>query len=148
MPVILLMTACQSGTPQPASIEPGDICAFCKMSVSQPAYAAQFIDKDGSNFKFDDVGCMIRFAREDNRRSKVAAFFVMDYNDHHWLPAERATYVKSEKTASPMGSGLVGFRDSSGAKDFAGKKGGRVLLFDDLWKGDVAEPQQVPTKPR
>ena len=119
------------------------------MTISQAGYAAQFIDKDGSTFKFDDIGCMIRFAREDNRRNTVAAFFVVDYNDRRWLPAEQATYVKSEKMASPMGSGLIGFRDSPRARDFAGKNDGRVLLFDDLWRGDATElPQHVPTKPR
>jgi copper chaperone NosL len=142
------MTACQSGTLHPASIEPGDICAFCKMAISQAGFAAQFIDKDGSTFKFDDIGCMIRYAREADRRNLVAAFFVMDYNDRRWLPAEQATYVKSGKIVSPMGSGLIGFRDRARAQDFAGKNVGRVLLFDDLWKAEVATPPHVPSNSR
>ena len=142
------MTACQPGTLQPASIEPGDICAFCKMAISQVGYAAQFIDKDGSTFKFDDIGCMIRFAVRENRRSSAVVFFVMDYKDRRWLTAERATYVKSERTASPMGSGVIAFGEGSRAHEFAGRNDGRVLLFHDLWENNVTEPPQVPTKRR
>lgn len=148
MPIILLMTACQSNTLQPASIEPGDMCSFCRMAISQTAYAGQLIDKDGSTFKFDDVGCMIRFAREGNRRNTAAAFFVMDYNERRWLEAQQATYVKSEKTATPMGSGLNSFRESSRAQDYAEKNGGRVFHFEDLWQGGVAEPPRLSAKPR
>jgi len=145
-PIILLMTACQSGKVQPASIEAGDICAFCKMAISQAGYAGQFIDEEGSTFKFDDIGCMVRFARENNRRSSVAAFFVMDYNDRRWLDASQATYVKSAKTASPMASGLTAFRESSRAEEYSAKNDGRILHFEDLWQSDVAEPLHLPTR--
>ncbi len=110
------------------------------MAISQAGYAAQFVDKEGSIFKFDDIGCMIRFARENNRRATVAAFFVMDYSDRRWLEAQQATYVKSEQTQSPMASGLTAFREPSRAQDYAVTNKGLVMHFDDLWKGDVAEP--------
>src|SRR5215831_2569308 len=129
LPIVLLMAACQSRMPQPASIEPGDMCQFCRMAVSRSGYASQFIDRDGNAFKFDDIGCMVRFVRDHNRMRSVAAFFVMDYNDKSWLAAEEATYVKSEKTASPMGSGLTAFRDESRGQEFAAKLNGQVLHF-------------------
>jgi nitrous oxide reductase accessory protein NosL len=91
---------------------------------------------------------MVRFARENNRRSSVAAFFVMDYNDRRWLDASQATYVKSAKTASPMASGLTAFRETSRAEKYAAKNNGRVLHFEDLWQSDVADPPRFPTRPR
>jgi len=118
------------------------MCAFCKMAISQSGYAAQFVDKDGNHTKFDDIGCMVRYARENNRKPNVAAFFVMDYDDKQWLQAERATFVKSGHTPSPMASGLTAFRNAARAKELAAKNKGRVLQFDELWNAGVAEPSQ------
>jgi copper chaperone NosL len=118
------------------------------MAISQAGYAAEFIDKDGSVLKFDDIGCMIRYVRAHNCKDAVAAFFVMDYNDKHWLAAQQATYVKSDRSPSPMASGLTAFREPSRARDYADKNKGQVLGFDDLWKGDVAEPPRHTTMPR
>jgi copper chaperone NosL len=142
------MAACQSKAPQPVSIEAGDVCQFCRMAISQPVFAGQFIDKDGNAFKFDDIGCMIRFLSRQEGRNTVAAFFVMDYNDKRWIAAEQATYVKSDKTATPMGSGLTAFREGSRGREFAAKVNGHVLHFDDLWKGDAAGLPHVPATPR
>jgi copper chaperone NosL len=112
------------------------------MAISQASYAAQVLDKDGTAFKFDDIGCMIRFVRQNNRRATVVEFFVMDYNDKHWLIARQSKFVKSEQTASPMASGLTAFRDPTRAQEYAAKSKGQVLQFEDLWKGDVAEPSR------
>jgi len=115
------------------------------MAISQAGYAAQFIDKDGNALKFDDIGCMVRFVRESNRRDTVAEFFVMDYNDKQWITAKQATFVKSEQTASPMASGLTAFREPARARDFATKSKGQVMGFDELWKGQVVEPMHQGT---
>jgi copper chaperone NosL len=48
----------------PVDIDPGDMCQSCKMAISQKKYAAEFVDKDGGVFKFDDIGCMFRFAKQ------------------------------------------------------------------------------------
>jgi len=140
LPILLLLAGCRAEAPRPASIEPGEICAFCKMAISQSAYAAQLVDQEGNSFKFDDIGCMIRFVRADGRQARVAAYFVMDSVDRHWLEAAKATYVKSKRTASPMSSGLVAFADPVRARQFAAKSGGQVLRFDELWEGKNAEP--------
>ncbi len=133
------MAGCQVEAPRPVSIEAGEICAFCKMAISQSAYAAQLVDRERNNFKFDDIGCMIRFARTDNRQINVVAYFVMDSVEKRWLEATKATYVKSERSASPMSSGLVAFGDPARAKGFADKNGGQLLRFKQLWEGKNAE---------
>lgn len=130
------------------SIDPGDICALCKMAISQASYAGQFIDKDGNVLKFDDIGCMIRFVRDNNQRDAVAKFFVMDYDTRQWLDGQQATYVKADRNASPMGSGLTAFRETSRADDYAAKNKGRLLHFEDLWKSGVVEPQHIPHEQR
>ena len=148
LPILLLLTACRSGTPQPVSIEPGDICAFCKMAISQPVYAAQFIDKDGNAHKFDDIGCMVHYVEGNKLRESAAEYFVMDYNERRWVKASEATYVKSESSATPMGSGLTAFAELTRAREFGSRSAGQVFQFDHLWGANAAEPFRPKVNPR
>jgi copper chaperone NosL len=91
MAAALLTTACEHEKPKPVDIEPGDMCSSCKMAISQKKYAAEFIDQDGRDVKFDDIGCMLRFVKERGLKDRVEAWFVMDYRAQHWLRAESAT---------------------------------------------------------
>lgn len=103
------------------------------MAISQPRYAAQIVDKDGTAFKFDDIGCMVSFARE--RRLAPAAgakFYAMDYAGAGWLHAERAVFVRSAGIDSPMASGLAAFRDQAAAQNFVKGNSGQTLNLTDV----------------
>jgi len=128
------MMACQSERPRPVDIEAGDMCSFCKMAISEKRYVAEFIDREGMVFKFDDIGCMVRFVNQRDLKDKIAVYFVTDYDNPNWLDAEHSSYVKSEAIPSPMASGLIAFKDRLRAEEFSRKYRGQVLTFDDLWK--------------
>ncbi len=142
--LLLLATGCQGAQLRPAAIEKDDVCAGCKMAISQPRYAAQVVDKEGNQHKFDDIGCMLRFIREHKMKDSGAAFFVMDYvGGKDWLDARTAVFVKSDAIASPMASGLAAFRDQAAAKEFADKNKGQVWRFEQLGSGgQSASPQR------
>jgi copper chaperone NosL len=126
------MVGC-GGHPKPAELDPGDICAKCKMAISERRYAAEFADREGAIVKFDDIRCMIRFVQEHNLRDKAAAYFVMDYEKRIWLSAEKAYYVKSKELPSPMVSGLAAFQERAKAEELSSKLHGEMLTFQDLW---------------
>jgi copper chaperone NosL len=131
--VVLLTTGCQAGEARPAAIDKDDVCALCKMAISEPRYAAQIVDKDGNNHKFDDIGCMLRFARDRKLNDASATFFVMDYESgKDWLNARQTTFVRSDAISSPMASRLGAFRSRSKAGDFSAKNKGQVLTFEEL----------------
>jgi copper chaperone NosL len=102
------------------------------MAISQLRYAAEMIDAEEQVFKFDDIGCMLRFSRA--RRPNGAVWFVMDYDSRKWLPAEAAHLVKSPSIQSPMGGGIIAFEDRAKAQDYARQLQGKVLGFWDLWQ--------------
>lgn len=104
------------------------------MAISEKRYAAEFVDREGTVLKFDDIGCMLGFVGEQRGKEKGAAYFVTDYAGQGWIEAERAHYVKSEEIRSPMASGLAAFRDKAKAQETAGKFHGRMLTFGELWK--------------
>ena len=132
MAVVLLTTACGQEKPKPVDIEPGDMCASCKMAISQKKYAAEFVDKEGTTFKFDDIGCMLRFVKVRGLEDRVEAYFVVDYGTQNWLDARSSAYVKSAALPSPMGSGLIAVKEKPQAEALAERYHGTILAFDDL----------------
>ena len=102
------------------------------MAISEKRYVAEFLDREGNAFKFDDIWCMLRYLEGQASRDKVQAYFVMDYNGQGWLEGVHAFYVKSPAFHSPMGSGLIALRDRAQAEDYSRKFKGQILTFDVL----------------
>jgi copper chaperone NosL len=102
------------------------------MAISQKKYAAEFVDREGTVFKFDDIGCMLRFVKQRTMNDQKA-WFVVDYRTQRWLQAEAATFVKSA-LPSPMGSGLIALANRADAEAYSQKYRGQVLDFEDLRK--------------
>ncbi len=136
MILLILLAGCAQGPPRPVDIEPADVCASCKMAISEARYAAELIDSEDRVFKFDDIGCMLRFARERNMIGSAPSrvhIFVHNYGGRDWLEAGKAHYVKSPEIPSPMASGLVAFADAAEAQTNADRFHGLVIEFAELW---------------
>ena len=130
----MALAACRSGPPQPIDIEASDMCARCRMAISQNRYAAELVDHEGNVWKFDDIGCMLRYTRDHGLKPQLQTYFVMDYRTQHWLDATRAAYVRSDQIPSPMSGGIVAFEEKAKAEEFSrGVHGGEVLTFEGLW---------------
>jgi copper chaperone NosL len=99
------------------------------MAISQKQFAAEIVDVDGNATKFDDIGCMLNFAK---RNPAAAATFVMDYSDRRWLNANEASFVRGGKIATPMNGGIVALGDRARAEQIAREFGGTVATFADL----------------
>ncbi len=135
--LLLASLGCREADQRPQAIESHDTCAHCKMAISQPRYAAQIVDKDGTAYKFDDIGCMTNFARQRKLAPPSGAkIYVIDYASAEWLDAEKAVFVRSEAIDSPMASGLAGFRDASAAQSFTKSNPGQILTLKDVMESD------------
>lgn len=130
----MLLAACTARPPQPVEIDPADVCAFCKMAISEKRYAAEIIDASGNAFKFDDIGCMVHFAEQRGWISHPPARFVHDYDSSAWLEAGRAMFVRSPEIPSPMASGLIAVQDGAKAQQYAARFHGKVYSLAELWK--------------
>ncbi len=120
------------------------------MSISQPQYAAQFLDPDSDNYKFDDIGCMLVFVNRKNVGADRVTFFFMNYlKPTEWLDAKKAVFVWSERIHSPMNSHLAAFDGERSAKDFARDNNGRVFTLSELLHADVENlgPAGRPSRP-
>jgi copper chaperone NosL len=112
-----------------------DMCAFCKMAISERQYAAEFLNRDGDVFKFDDIGCMANYVAEKQAGDSVAAFYVVDFDSKRWLKAEEASFIASPNFHTPMGGGMVAYKDRSRAEAAAAANRGRLISFAETLSG-------------
>ena len=103
------------------------------MAISEKRYAAEIVDSDGNVIKFDNLGCMARYASAHGLKEQAAAWFVMDSDGRDWLDARQALLVKSPSIPGPMGSGILASKDATKAGELSRKFSGRTIRFDDLW---------------
>ena len=132
--LLVLVTACSGGTTaelSPPTIHYGeDICEFCGMIISDERYAAGYLTSRGASRIFDDVGGMA--IHHLQKQEDVAAFFVHDHEDKHWIRAETAHYVLSSELSTPMLHGVAACATAEKAARLAGKVNGQVVSFEQL----------------
>jgi copper chaperone NosL len=102
------------------------------MAISQIQFAAEIIDRDENVYKFDDIGCMRDFIRHGQLKAPAAEEYVRDYSTKEWLTAKAAHFVRAAAFSTPMGSGIVAFRERAGAEEFAHAHGSQVTGYDGL----------------
>jgi copper chaperone NosL len=107
-----------------------DTCASCRMHLSQPGFAGEMRDPDGTLTKYDDVGCLIRAILAARR--EVPEAWVEDHAGGGFVPLLSAKLVRGDAASTPMGSGLVAFADDSAAIVYAEAHGARVMAFEDV----------------
>lgn len=131
----LLLAGCAAPKFEPVEIAAEDMCAFCKMAISEKKYAAEFLNRDGDVFKFDDIGCMANYIVEKKAGDSIAAYYLVDFDSKQWLKAEEASLVASPNFHTPMGGGMVAFKDRSSAEATATENRGRRIPFAEALGG-------------
>lgn len=106
-----------------------DMCSFCRMAISEKRFASELLTQDGEVFKFDDIGCMLRFRKSHGHPESVVATFVLDYDTRKWLKAEEAYFVKSKEFKTPMGGNVVAFKMGADAAAAADRTQGVSLRY-------------------
>ncbi len=118
LPISLLIISCSSGKPDPIKLNK-DNCDFCKMTISDGKFGCELITKKGRIYKFDDIGCMMHYKKE-NPKLVYQAFYVSDYGENNVLiPADAAFYVRSIELKSPMGGNIAAFNTKDKADTYA-----------------------------
>ena len=75
------------------------------MIIGEARFAAALVDENNGVYKFDDIGCMQNFIKKNNSKPNVA--WVHDFQTEEWLNLNQAILTHSEKTVTPMGSGII-----------------------------------------
>lgn len=119
-----VLAGCGKSEVKPVDIYPEDICSFCRMAFSDPAFASEIITASGEALKFDDIECMERYT-QTAKEGIIADAFVRDFETKEWIPIGKSTIVTTD-IATPMGSGKIAFSDSTKANAYLQKhRGGK-----------------------
>jgi copper chaperone NosL len=110
-------------------------CSHCTMLVSEVAYAAAYERQGGWVRVFDDIGCMLEAMRREGLHSGASGLRVWfhDAGDGKWIEEGSAVFVVSSEIRTPMGGGIVAYRDGARAEQVAAKHKGHVVrVVSDL----------------
>jgi len=127
--VLFFFASCTS-QPEPLKIG-SDVCHLCKMGVADPKFGSEIITGKGKIYKFDDVGCMIRFMKTGEIEKKnISRTVVVNYEKQNdFIDADKAVLIVSESTKSPMGFNIAAFSN----KESVSKIEGKIFSWNELY---------------
>jgi copper chaperone NosL len=99
-------------------------CSHCGMLISEPLYAAAYEAPGAEARVFDDIECLRQAARAEDT---PLTFWFHDADDKRWIDGAAAVFVASPEIRSPMGGGLIAYRDRAAADRAAEQHKGRVI---------------------
>jgi len=130
------VSACRDAAPAgPPEIRLGvDVCDGCGMTIAEDRYAAGAL-ADGNDgrrvLKFDDIGCLARWEAAAPGGT-VRGRWVHDRTTEVWIDAGAAVFSQSRELTTPMGSGIVAFRNASEADALVAERGGETLSWESI----------------
>jgi len=128
----LFIISCVSNEPKPIKLNV-DACEFCKMTISNGKFGAELITKKGRYYKFDDLSCMLLYAKK-NTNIQVKSFFVNDYTkDNTLIPAEHSYYLRGESINSPMRGNFAAFASDKDQDDFQKQLNAKTLTWEQVF---------------
>ena len=111
------MTSCSPPEPRPIKLNE-DACSFCKMTITDAAFAAELTTKKGRQYVFDDLSCMKDYIKE-NSGLEIAGYYVTDFiHPGQFVNLSDATLIQSDSLRSPMGGNIAGFADRDSAVSY------------------------------
>jgi len=100
-----------------------EVCAYCKMHIGDPRFAAQLQTTEGDVLSFDDPGCLFEYL--STHEVAVHAVYFRNHEGDGWLSGSEVGFLPVDD--SPMGYGIRAVpKESSGAHDMEWAKA-RVL---------------------
>lgn len=111
-----------------------ELCDYCHMTITDPAFAAQLVTRTGKVYVFDDVGDLAAFTTEERvPAEEVHRIWVnLFLHPEDRIPVGDAVFLRSDRLRSPMASGLAAFRSGAAADSLLGEIGGEVLMWSDV----------------
>lgn len=124
----ILLWPGRSAGPQPIAYG-RDACATCRMIITRPGFGGETRAANGQVAMYDDLGCLLTAA---SRGDEVVEGWVEDHEGGGFVPMREAHWVKGSAIETPMGHGIVAFRDAKAATAFAASSKATVVPFDVL----------------
>ncbi|HET7697540.1 MAG TPA: nitrous oxide reductase accessory protein NosL [Vicinamibacterales bacterium] len=123
---VLAAAGCRTAADGPPAIEiDRSACSHCGMLISERIYAAAYQAADSDARVFDDIGCLVAAARKEERRTM--RFWFHDAADGGWIDGSVAAFAVSPAIRTPMGGGILAYRDLASATAAARQHRGEAV---------------------
>jgi copper chaperone NosL len=129
---LVVLAAC---APAPGPMLYGaESCEQCRMTVSEPGFAARALLTTGKAHAFDSVECLAAWAGQRPADApRLHSLWVQDFDDpERWLPAAAAAYVQGGAVRSPMGGAITAHASPEAARAHADTHGGAVMEWGTM----------------
>ena len=103
-------------------------CSRCGMLISETLYAAAYQVPGADARVFDDIGCLRDAARGESAALRI---WVHDAADGRWINGFEAVLVAAPSIRTPMGGGMLAYRDPAAADGAARHHDGRIIRSID-----------------
>jgi copper chaperone NosL len=129
--VTLVALGCAPPTPGVIHYD-SDACDHCRMTISDPAFAAQVVTGTGKVYRFDDPKCLVSFvAAGQVSPSAIHSIWINDHAHPETLvDATHAVFVVSERLRAPMNGGMAAFASRVDASTLQAVVGGDLRTWD------------------
>jgi copper chaperone NosL len=135
---ILGAAACAANGPAGLDTQ-NDACAWCRMAVSDPRFAAQLAIPGEDPLFFDDVGCLADYLLAKGELTPGARAWVADHRTKAWVDATTAVYTRVGTLEAPMRSHLVAHADAASRDADPDTSGGAAASAAELFGKRLAE---------
>jgi copper chaperone NosL len=143
--LLLVATLFSCGGLQPETLVKGqDICALCRMPVSDVHFAGQVVIEGELPFFFDDPGCLGEFVRSGQIKGRTAVAWVADHRTGDWVRADRAIYTRAPNLTTPMNHKLIAHEDAASRDADPDARGGTPVGRDEIF-GPEGPPAGEPS---
>lgn len=130
----LSLAACSQNGPEPLALHQ-DQCDFCKMTIADGRFGAELITAKGRVYKFDDLSCLVRYAKQETSAASGAQYFVCDYRAKNTLrPVDQVFFLHDPALRSPMAGNVAAFATRAALEAYWGKPQAPVLSWAEAQK--------------
>jgi copper chaperone NosL len=129
LPFLLLaaLSGCE-GESRPEDLVKGrDLCASCRMPVSDSHFAAQLTAPGELPRFFDEAGCLADFVKSGSAKMGGAIAWVADHRTGTWVRADRAVYTRVPALSTPMSHHLIAHESAASRDADRDARGGTPL---------------------
>lgn len=121
--------------PTPEPIEYGvDVCAYCKMLITEQQYGAVLVTKKGKVYKYDSVECMaaVYFLRQIPHEEIHSLWTARFEEPGKLIEVSEAVYLHSPNLRSPMGLNVSAYSARAFAEQMQARYGGDIIDWKNV----------------
>ncbi len=134
-PLLLCLTlvSCDSESGPEELVKGRDLCATCRMPVSDARFAAQVTAPGELPRFFDDPGCFAEFIKAGEVKEKDAIAWAADHRTGAWVRADRAVYTRVPNLTTPMNYRLVAHASAASRDADPDARGGQPVSLQEVF---------------